>query len=176
MKRGQVKVIELALFPMEYMRITQGINNAYSHKGTMAIDIAGKDTGSDPLFAPFTGKVVRKGTDGSMLFESVEKVLWADGRVDYALLWLYHDENTSDAPVGKVFKQGEKFYDEGKAGKATGNHVHLNVAPGRWDGQYPFVKNLFGKTELRNEIEPFKLFWVNDTIILKDGGYNWKKF
>ena len=50
---------EYAMFPMEYMNITQGVNGSFSHSGTNAIDIAGKDSGIDTAYAPFTGVVKR---------------------------------------------------------------------------------------------------------------------
>ena len=49
--------MEKAIFPLRYLRITQGVNGSYSHKGSLAIDLGRKDENSKKLYAPFTGKI-----------------------------------------------------------------------------------------------------------------------
>jgi len=77
--------IEKAHFPMKYMNITQGVNGSYSHKGTNAIDLAGKDSKIDNVFAPFTGIIKKIYTkNGNFVWlESCDKVQYADGTIDY---------------------------------------------------------------------------------------------
>ena len=38
--------MQKAIFPLRYLRITQGVNDSYSHKGTLAIDFGWKDENS----------------------------------------------------------------------------------------------------------------------------------
>ena len=76
--------MERARFPMEFLRVTQGPNTG-SHAGSKAMDFGGKDTGKDPIYAPFTGKFVRVRKDSSheSYLESLESVEFANGVVDY---------------------------------------------------------------------------------------------
>lgn len=76
--------MERARFPMEFLRVTQG-PNVGSHAGSKAMDFGGKDTGKDPIYAPFTGKFVRVRKDSSheSYLESLEPVEFANGVVDY---------------------------------------------------------------------------------------------
>ena len=47
-------------FPMEYLRVTQGEFDPYSHAGSMAMDFGGKDTESDKLYCPCDMIIKRK--------------------------------------------------------------------------------------------------------------------
>ena len=57
----------------------------YAHKYSKAIDDQGFDYKSiDKLYAPYTGKVVRKyPSECEIWFESIDKVEFADGTIDY---------------------------------------------------------------------------------------------
>ena len=132
------KTYELIRFPMKTMNITQGNNGQFSHQGVNALDIAGKDAGIDPTFAPCKMVIKRKegyGQGNAVFAESVDPVMFADGTVDYAKFMFLHDNYTGDFAVGRVFQQWEEFGDEGTAGYATGNHCHFEVAKGKlaWD-------------------------------------------
>ena len=170
--------IQVALFPMETMTITQGTNSSFSHKGALSIDIAGDDAGIDVAYAPYDctirWKDVKSGN--GILFQSDKKTLLANGEKDYSHFVMWHDNYTGDVKVGQKFKQGEKIYDEGTAGRATGNHIHLNVAIGKYDKGYPLVQNKYGVWELKNEIEPYLVFYVNETIIRNGHNYHWKTY
>lgn len=162
---------EKPIFPMTTMNITQGYNGKYSHKGTMAIDIAGKDSGKERLFASVTWMLKRKGVSGVYL-ESVNPVKCADGSICHINVYLFHDENTNDLKVGQIIPQGTYFYDEGRYGNATGNHVHMILAKGKYAGGY---YNVYGKWCLKNQIEPEKVLWVKEgTTVKNNGGYKWK--
>ena len=50
--------MEKPIFPMEYLRITQGYNEG-THIDSYAIDIAGQDYNISPVNAPFTG-IIKK--------------------------------------------------------------------------------------------------------------------
>lgn len=165
-------------FPMEYLRVTQGENGTYSHKGSLAMDFGGKDGGSDKLFAPCDMVVKRCRADatGEMYLESTEKVLFADGTVDFARLLCIHD-STFNKKVGDIVKQGEHFYDEGGMGGGKPNkfatHVHIEAGKGRWKSTTQ-AKNSLGTYVCENQSSLYDLFIVGkDVKILDDGGYKW---
>ena len=76
--------MEKPLFPMEYMRITQGYNEG-THIDSYAIDNAGKDTGISGIKAPFTGiiKKIYQNDANEVWIESKEIVEYPDGTKDY---------------------------------------------------------------------------------------------
>lgn len=174
---------ENAMFPMEYLNISQGVNNSYSHQGRLAIDICGKDTGIDAFPAPFTGTVKKTyGSDHVVWFESNEPVRFADGSIDYMTIMCMHDNDISDLWVGKVIAQGQPFLAEGTAGNATGNHIHLECGRGRFSGS-GWYENSYGKWCINNGINPWDalmladskvLFLGKPTIIYNGYGYNWR--
>ena len=85
---------EVALFPMPYLYMTQDEGGDYSHTGTYNIDFVGYNGHSTiamaPLYAPCTMKVIsyHPGETGgnAVIFESVNKVHFADGTLDYMTL------------------------------------------------------------------------------------------
>lgn len=176
---------ELLRFPMKVMNITQGNNGQYSHQGVTALDIAGKDTGIDPTFAPCKMRIARKEgyANGNAVFaESVDKVMFADGTVDYAKFMFLHDNYTGDFSVGRVFQQWEEFGDEGTAGYATGNHCHFEVAKGKlvWDKAgsgygYYGRNNSTGVWHLQDSISADKACVVDGVTIKNGNGMGWKK-
>lgn len=176
---------ELLRFPMKVMNITQGNNGQFSHQGVNALDIAGKDAGIDPTFAPCKMRIARKEgyANGNAVFaESVDKVMFADGTVDYAKFMFLHDNYTGDFSVGRVFQQWEEFGDEGTAGYATGNHCHFEVAKGKlvWDKAgsgygYYGRNNSTGVWHLQGSISADKACVVDGVTIKNGNGMGWKK-
>lgn len=124
---------ELVLYPAEDMNITQGYYDTYSHQKQNALDIT---TAQGGVYAPFTGSIVRidRGYSryNTVWLESSDKVVYADGTVDYMTVVFMHDNNVSNLFVGQVVSQGEYFYDAGVAGGATGPHVHLAFIRGKY--------------------------------------------
>lgn len=167
--------MEKILFPLKYMKVTQGMNGAYSHKGTFAIDYG--TGGDEKIYAPFTGTIKKiyntgKGSANGTWLLSNEKVQFADGSIDYAVFKCAHDNDISDLYVGKVIKQGQHFYNMGTAGNATGKHVHIEIAKGNKVGWY---ENNDGNWMITNSIDQTKAFFVpSDVKIVKNGGYTWK--
>lgn len=178
MKAGQKLItrdgLQGILFPMEYMAITQGVDGSFTHDDTMNIDIAGNTIYVEMAYAMADCKVVEISADKSgVIFETLNIVDYAHGIVDYFHWRMYHDQNTSDLYIGKTFKQGDKIYDEGKYGNATGNHIHLSCGRGKNQGT---IINSKGNRELKAEIEPYKAMFINGTIIKKSLGYDWKEY
>lgn len=179
------KTYELLRFPMKTMNVTQGNNGQYSHQGVNALDIAGKDAGIEPTFAPCKMRIARKEeyANGNAVFaESVDKVMFADGTVDYAKFMFLHDNYTGDFSVGRVFQQWEEFGDEGTAGYATGNHCHFEVAKGKlvWDKAgsgygYYGRNNSTGVWHLQDSISADKACVVDGVTIKNGNGMGWKK-
>ena len=130
------------LMPMTNVNVTQKEKEKFSHEGINAIDLAGKNTGIEDVRAPVDMKIVAMYKYNIMgnciIAESTKKVLFADGTLNYATFQFMHDNNINDLYVGKKIKQWQEFYHEGTTGFATGNHIHLAVKKGNFDG---FEKN-----------------------------------
>lgn len=167
--------MEKILFPIKIMNITQGMNSAYSHKGIKAIDCGWVNEENKKLYAPFTGIVKQIKTDSNAVwFQSKEKVLFADGTVDYATVRTVHDNDVSDLYVGKEIKQGEYYYKMGNKGNATGVHVHIEISKGHVTGYAP--KNAYNTWEMPNTINVYDGFCIADDAVIQDGNnYQWKK-
>ena len=167
-------------FPMEYLRVTQGQLDAYSHAGSLAMDFGGRDGGADRLYAPcdIVVKRCRQNANGELYLESCEKVLFADGTTDYARLLCMHD-GTFNVQQGQVIKQGEYFYDEGGMGAGRknkfANHVHMEAGKGKWKSTTQ-SKNSYGTYVIENQASLYDLFILGDDVqLLSTGGYSWKK-
>lgn len=161
---------------MNYLNVSQRGGGEFSHRGDYAIDLAGKDGGIDSLKAPFTGIIKRIYTNANAVWlESIDKVKYADGTVDYMTVLTIHDNDVSNLKVGDVVTQGTVYYDEGTRGNATGNHIHLAVGKGKFTGN-GWYKNEYGSWCINNQIEVYKGLFLLDTInVINNGGYNWAK-
>ncbi len=124
---------EFALFPADVLCITQGYYDTYSHQKQNALDFT---SASQSAFAPFTGKIVRIDRGyyryNTVWLQSCDKVVYADGTVDYMTVVFMHDNNVSDLSVGQIVAQGEHFYQAGVAGGATGSHIHIACIKGAY--------------------------------------------
>ena len=169
--------IEKAVFMMDYLNISQKANNSFSHKGSKAIDLSGKDTGIDTLKAPFTGVIKKIYTkDANQVWlESKDKVLYADGTIDYMTILTMHADDVSNLKVGDIVKQGEVYYKEGTKGYATGNHIHLTVGKGKFTGT-GWYKNSDGNWCINNQYDVYNALFLLDTVkVINDGGYKFIK-
>lgn len=167
--------MEKAKFPMEYLNISQGMSGKLSHQGSKAIDLTGKDRGIDRIFAPFTGVIKRiYSSNNAIWLESLEKVEYADGTLDYMTVLFMHDNSVSNLKVGQVIKQGEYFYDEGIKGLATGNHVHLETARGKFTGN-GWHQNSQKIWLINNAVEPYKALYLDtSTKVINGYKYPWQ--
>lgn len=104
--------MERAVLMMDYLNVTQKANSEFSHKGDKAIDIAGKDSGIDSLKAPFTGIIKRiYAPQNTVWLESVDKVKYSDGTIDYMTVMTMHDNDISNLKEGDIIKQGTVYYE-----------------------------------------------------------------
>lgn len=170
--------MENCMFPMEFLRVTQrpGIG---SHRGSNAIDLGGRDTGKDKVYAPFSGTVVRtrKGANGELYLVSDAPVRFADGTSDYCTVTFIHDEafNVSE---GSHVVQGQYIYDEGGMGSGKphkfGNHLHMEVSRGKVSARQ--VTNKYGVycTAIQMDINKAMMLG-NDVTVMDAGGMEWHR-
>jgi len=176
MKKNQKSVrngIEDFLCPFTDMYITQGSGGDFSHKGTMANDIRGSQSGVKyPYYAPCTCRCIRIYPEsGQSMWQSIEKVRFANGRVDYATFMIAHDDSF-DARVGQLIKQGEQLGNMGTKGKSTGVHCHIQISQSKTTS---WTKNKYGVYCFPNEYDTDACYFVDNTNILNGMGGNWKK-
>ena len=173
---------QVALFPMVHLRITQGRYNKFSHKGYNATDLAGKDGSAEKWYAPFDIKVewLDASTKTGVVISNTKRVLMANGKIvkpHTISIMLWHDNNISGLRIGQTYKQGDYFYMEGTAGRATGNHIHMELSYWKYDGSYPLFKLRNGYWTLKGkELNIEDLFFINDTKILDAKGYKFKTY
>lgn len=158
--------LEEAWFPAETMNITQLAYESYSHGSQNAIDLVSAGN----LVAPFTGKVVYVDQHwGYVVFQSVDKVRYANGDTDYMSVCFMHDEDISDMKNAYqneiVIDQGTPIYQQGGMGNgnpnAYGDHVHLSVYRGKYG--HP---NTYGN----GDVYPFDAFFINPKLTTNYSG------
>ena len=176
--------MEYAIFPMINIGVSQRHNTTkkFSHYQMKAIDIIGKDAGIEQAYAPFTGKVLAITTSANTIFfgscdENGNKaqVMCEDGVARVITVALTHDNNINDVAIGRVFKSGEKFYDEGTKGGATGNHIHIEVALGWVLKKTAYTANGYLKFADNVSLFPHQIFFALKgwNKIIKANGYTW---
>lgn len=166
--------MEKAKFPMECLNISQGYNEG-THIDSFAIDNIGKDNNIENVFMPFTGiiKKIYKEDANEVWIESKDKVLFADGTIDYMTVLLCHADNIDNLYVGLELKQEENFYKEGTKGMSTGNHVHIECAKGKFDG-VGWHQNSMGYYSINNGKKIEDCLFINKNTIIKSNKYNFK--
>ena len=172
---------EVALFPLEYLYMTQDEGGNYSHWGTYNIDFAGWGSSGVvyrcPVYAPCTMKVISTSLSfyggNAVIFESLNPVHMPNGVLDYITIMFMHDNNPPITSIGQVVNQGDVCYHTGTYGMVTGDHLHSCVGRGR--GGY-FVQRDGGNWDLSNRVHYWDGVFVNDTTIVNGYGHNWVKF
>lgn len=168
--------MEKPLYPSHNMRITQGYEEG-THADSYAIDNAGKDSSKEDIYAPFTGVIKKIYTNDAneVWLESVDKVLYPDGSIDYMTIMFAHADDISSLFVGKRINKGENFYMEGTKGNATGNHCHFECGKGKFTGS-GWHQNSSGYWSINNRKKPEECLWIDDSInIIDNYGYEFKK-
>lgn len=154
-----------SLFPLSYMNISQGSNGGFSHSGTKAIDYLGWNGSGRvyqcPYYAPFDCTCTYKSSDGAGIgWTSDKDVQTPSGKRKVTIVY-YHDNKLGGISIGDKRKQGEIIGYTGTAGNVTGDHAHIEV--------------FTGSAYASPTIENWETFFVNDTVIVEDLGYNWKQ-
>ena len=181
MRAGQTLVAndgyEVALFPLEYINISQGENGGTSHQGSYAVDFLGWGSNGRvyqcPCYAPCKIKVVYASSGTYRIFESVNKVHLADGSLDYLTIWFSHCDDNSPYYLGRVINQGEQCNSTGTNGNVTGDHSHIICKKGRYTGQTLLPS---GHWTLTGQSHIYNCLYVNDTTIVNGYGYNWRTY
>lgn len=169
------------VFPFEFMYLTQGeltTGTQTSHNGSYAMDFQGMYNVSTrrlrcPYYAPvdLTLVAIADANAHSYVYTSDNEVNFVDGTSGYFTILVAHD-NTSYS-VGRKVKQGFELGRTGTYGIHTGDHVHIEVKKGQYEGCHT---NSDGVYMLTNSTHLYDLIGVDDTVLLVDGGYNWREF
>lgn len=175
-RRGNIQDF---LCPFETMYITQG-SNMGTHKGTMANDVRGAYPGVKyPYYAPCDCKLVWfDKSNGQGMWQSIEKVRFANGNIDYATFVTAHDETfDADKTMGSTIPQGSQLGNMGnKAGGgaiSTGVHCHIEIAQHKYDISN-WHKNAYGIWCFPDETDTDDCYFVDNTNIIYGMGGNWK--
>ena len=130
--------MQTVTFPMKIARFSSLWNSRGAHskcsgsgyKSTnhkdYPTDLVGSDTGKDWFYAPcdlICLKVYGKASHG-LWFRSVDKVKMPVGE-GYFYMMAEH-ESVAGFKVGRKYAKGTRLFLEGRAGNATGNHIHLS--------------------------------------------------
>lgn len=169
--------LENFLFPLEYLYCTQGEHDSDYY----AMDFSGWGKNGKindcPMYAPFTCRCVYVGSLANntpmCIWESMQEVNFVDGRVDYACILVAHDDEFSSYQVGDTREQGEIFAHTGNTGLSSGDHTHIIVGYGAYQGLYTSPN---GHYTLRNQDHIPACIGVNDTILVNTLGINWLTF
>ena len=163
--------IEDFLCPFTDMYITQGSNSNFSHKGVMANDVRGRVSGVRySYYAPCTSRCLKiYPTSGQAMWQSINKVRFANGRIDYATYMTAHDDSLNTY-VGKIINQGDKLGNMGTKGNATGVHCHIQVSQ---SNDTSWFKNEYGIYKFNNEYDLDDCYFVDYTNIIQGLGGDW---
>lgn len=162
--------VQLAQFPADTIRVTQGEYGSFSHyEGSsqeLAIDF-GFPTVQWPLYAPFDAEVIQVLDEYAQVnWRSTVKVMGADGTLHDDLVFIIvHDDNWHRWSVGDTIKKGEHIGNSGNSGYSEGDHLHLQVIKGR---EHPWP------TPVSAQLHIYDVFAVNGVNIVDGGGYNWR--
>ena len=180
MQKGQTSRrggIQDFLCPFTDMYITQG-SQMGSHRGTMANDVRGAYAGVKyPVYAPCDCKLIWcDKANGQGMWQSLEKVRFANGNIDYATFVTAHD-NTFDATPGQIVRQGEQLTNmgdkAGNGGYVTGVHTHIEIAQHMYNLSN-WQKNSYGIYCFPEETDTDGCYFVDGTNIIYGMGGDWK--
>ena len=165
--------VEVLLFPLPYLYMSQNEGGDYSHAGTLAMDFLGWGVNGRiykaPYYAPCSCRCIASTESANRIWQSDNPVLYADGTTDYVTWVQAHDNNP--LPVGTHLNQGDLLGHTGTAGEVTGDHVHFNFAKGRYAYWEQVPPN--NKWQLKNSIHIYDACFVNDTVIVHGYNHNW---
>lgn len=164
------------LCPFTDMYITQGANGSFSHKGTMANDVRGRESGVRyPYYAPCDVKCIWVyPNSGQACWQSLEKVRFANGNINYATFMTCHDDSFDAYIVkGLIRRQGEQIGNMGTKGNATGVHCHIEIAQHLYT-MANWHKNGYGIWCFDNESDTDESYFIDNTNIIEGMGGNWK--
>lgn len=162
--------IQVLLFPLDRIHITQRCGSSFSHEGSNAMDFIGTHT-EYPYYAPCDCTLAWKSGTSGLVYHSDHPVYLVDGTVDYVTMYFGHDNY--DYSVGRKVKQGELLGYTGVKGNVTGDHLHLELSKGLINSM---TLNPYNVWQLANNICPPNIMFANDTIKTNPLDYNWVDF
>ena len=173
--------VQLCVFPLPELNMTQDIGGSYSHAGSQAMDCVGTSNRA-PLYASADNLFKwiyypGESAGNEQIFQSSQPVLTPSG-LSYVRFLLVHCNNPLPVTqIDALTQQGDLWYYTGTAGNVTGDHVHINVGKGQFDPTvFPLVENPQGVWELIDEASPVDIFFVNDTQVIQGYNHNWQTY
>lgn len=168
--------IEVLLFPLEYMNISQDEGGSASHQGSLNIDFLGWGAQGRilrcPYYAPCDMTCVYHNENAWYnVWDSDKPVYCADGVTRNISLMVIHDNTLP--PLGSKVKQGDLLGHTGTAGNVTGDHVHMNVGVGPYHGQEQTPQGVW---QLKDSLHIYNAMFVNNTVIINGRNHPWKTY
>lgn len=169
---------EVCLFPFEYMYMSQDEGGDYSHANTYNIDFLGWGASGRiyqcPFYAPCSLECVAiwDNYSNNRVYQSTNKVHFADGSLDYLTICFAHDDNPI-YNIGDTISQGTILGHTGTFGQVTGDHTHTCCGIGQYGG---YTERSSGNWDLTNRCHYWDATFVNDTVIVEGYGHNWRTF
>lgn len=165
---------EVALFPCEAMYLTEA--RIPPEHDVLALDFLPRDTNGNAItgmkcYAPFSGTIVYTGNDHNCILESDDKVHTPNGELKYMRVLVAHSEI---APVLNThYNQGDEFYTTGNYGQSFGEHLHMEVASVDSKSIQYWNNSYIG---IYDAIHMWNGLYINNTVILRDGDFNWVEY
>lgn len=164
---------EYFMCPMTEFKITQ-VENVGTHLGTKAVDFAsGTAEYRAPYYAPATVKCIKTiPSYGEATWQTVNKVHCPNGYFGIVTFETVHD-NTFNAYVGMVIKQGQQLGNMGDAGRASGVHLHIEFTQSANGNMAYNSYGIYTFTSTESYVDD--TFYVDDTNIITPMAGNWRK-
>jgi GH25 family lysozyme M1 (1,4-beta-N-acetylmuramidase) len=164
---------EYFMCPMTEFKITQ-VENVGTHLGTKAVDFASGTAGyRAPYYAPATVKCIKTiPSYGEATWQTVNKVHCPNGYFGIVTFETVHD-NTFNAYVGMVIKQGQQLGNMGDAGRASGVHLHIEFTQSANGNMAYNSYGIYTFTAIESYVDD--TFYVDDTNIITPMAGNWRK-
>ncbi len=164
---------EYFMCPMTEFKITQ-VENVGTHLGTKAVDFASGTAGyRAPYYAPATVKCIKAiPSYGEATWQTVNKVHCPNGYFGIVTFETVHD-NTFNAYVGMVIKQGQQLGNMGDAGRASGVHLHIEFTQSANGNMAYNSYGIYTFTATESYVDD--TFYVDDTNIITPMAGNWRK-
>ena len=156
---------------MACLNISQGRYGGYSHKNLNAYDLAGMDSGIDQ-FKTFNDLEVI-GVHEYSRTGFANTVCFFDAENNVTIAMTHCNTIPKGCTVGNVFHSGETIYYEGTKGRASGNHIHIEIGKDKQAGK----TKINGTWQLKWLINIEDYFYIDDTYtsVKNDNGYKFSR-
>lgn len=183
---------QVALFPLEYIYVSQADDETYSHEDWYyATDYLGWGANGRvlrcPCYAPVDIECIYVDTVECMaVWQSLTQVHLANDNIDYLGIIVYHDQDITNGliTVGDMKRQGQQFNKTGTGGNVTGDHVHLETGYGKYSqpnvstprGTANYKYHFTDYTDVKRLHNYDALYYNDTTISYSPSYYHWKKY